>query len=130
MRNPRGHVLMEALVAGAVVLVAISGIATATVQAARDSAIARDDQEAWSLAEAQLEQLQALSLTAAAWTVGVTGPAAIAGHPNWTLTLTITDVADPSTAGVTLRRARVDIDYRASTRQVQLETARWLAPPA
>ena len=126
MRRARGSVLLEALIAAALVLVAIASLASAMTQAAKDSAIARDDQVAWALAESQLEQLQGQALAPRSWTVGVVGPAPISGHPGWQRTVTISDAADPSTPGVMLRRAQVQIDYL--TRQVQLETARWLAP--
>lgn len=123
----RGGVLLEALVAGALVLVVLGSLSTAWVQASRDGAIARDDQEAWAIAEAKLEQL--LASPPRSWAVGTVGPAPIAGKPpSWQLTVTVADAADPSTAGVTLRRAQVLLDYRADGRRVQLETARWLAP--
>ena len=126
MRTARGSVLLEAMIAAVLVLIAISSLASAMTQSAKDSAIARDDQVAWAIAEAELERLQARAGAPRTWVPGVVGPTAVAGHPGWQLTITIVEVPDPSTAGVTLRRALVQVDYR--TRVVQLETARWLSP--
>jgi Tfp pilus assembly protein PilV len=129
MRRARGHLLMEGLISGALMLIAITGVATGIVQAARDSAIAREDQEAFRLASNELERLRAQPLAAAAWAAGVTGPVAPPGHPDWTLTVTISDVADPSLAGVAHKRAQVNVTWRSGTRQANVETLRWVGSP-
>jgi len=129
MKAPRGHLLLEALAAGALVLLAITAVASGVVQAARDGAIAREDQAAWRLAANELERLRALPLGAPAWAAGVTGPVAPPGHPDWSLTVTVSDVADPSLAGVSHKRAQVNVTWRNGARQADVETLRWVAPP-
>lgn len=122
----RGHILMETLVAGALMLVAITATTNALVQASRDAAIARDDQRAFALAEAQLEQLRALPLSHARWAAGVTGPTALT-TAGWTQTITITNTPDPGLAGVTLKQVVVQIDHQGRTARV--ESMRWSQPP-
>ena len=123
---PRGHLLLETLAAGALIILVISATSSALVQSSRDAAIAREDQQAFALAEAELETLRALPLSHARWTAAVTGPTALA-TPGWTQTVTVADLADPALAGVSLKHAVVVIAYRG--RSARVETYRWNAPP-
>lgn len=107
-------------------LLVITATASALVQSSRDAAIARDDQQAYALAETELEVLRALPLTDPRWTAAVTGPTALP-TPGWASTITVADLPDPALPGVALKHAIVVVAYKGRTARV--ETYRWNPPP-
>ena len=119
----RGHLLVEALLALAVLLLTIGGVVTAISASSRDVGIATDEQQALSVAENELERLREARLTSNAWDAG-TYTSVPAGHPSWSLTTTISDATDPAIPGAQFKRARVRVDYRTS-RTVMMEAVKW-----
>lgn len=124
-RRPRGHLLLEAMVAGAVFLAAVGGLSGGLIAASRQVGIASKDQQTLLFARGQIDALQGRPITHPSWAVGVTGPAAIAGAEGFRMTTTITAVVE-ATGPVTLtyRHAVVRVT-EGSGRSSSLEALRW-----
>ncbi len=121
----RGHLVLEAVVAGAVALTALTAVGTALAHASRDEALARDDVEARHLAAGALERLTSLPLGDPAWSAADAGTSNVPGRPGWTQAVAVSDVA---LGAAVYKRAVVTVGYRA-TRRVSLEVWRWVPPP-
>ncbi|MGC4115429.1 MAG: hypothetical protein QM765_12665 [Myxococcales bacterium] len=127
-QEPRGHLLIEAMVASSVLLVSLVAVLGAVARPQRDLGNAEADEEAWHVVRQLYEQQRAAPLEAAAWTVGTrTGT-----HPSrdvapWTWSITITAVSDGAVAGVAsplkYRRADIALSYRG--RVAKVEAVQW-----
>jgi hypothetical protein len=118
----RGYVLVEAMGAGAVLGLAVTGLLAGLSYAGGHVGRANADRLASHRAQHELERLRNLPTTDPAWTV--TPPTACpppALAPGWTCSIQITQVADgavslPAPASLsyplTYRRARVTLGYR------------------
>lgn len=124
-RARRGHLLLEALVASAVFLTAIGGLAGGLIAASKQIGIASLDQQALMIARGELDSLQGERISSARWNVGSTGPSAVAGAPGFTLTTTVSAVAETTgPVSISYRRAVVGVMHQ-SGRSVSLEALRW-----
>jgi Tfp pilus assembly protein PilV len=113
-RARRGHVLVEAMVSGAVFLWALGGVAAALIAGARLVGDAMADEDATELVVSEVERLRSLSAAHPAWAVGVTD-AGVTGHPGWQVEWQVSDVTDVDAgpAGpLTYKRAVVTVTYR------------------
>ena len=112
-RLSSGHILMEAMVSGAILLWALAGVVAALLAGARLLGTATMDRAATDAVTAQVERLRALPSSNAAWAAGITnGP--VAGHPGWVLQTTVTDVVDVNTGlpvPLGYKRAEVTVTY-------------------
>jgi hypothetical protein len=128
----QGYVLVEAMAAGAVLGLAVTGLLAGLSYAGGHVGRAQADRVAAHRAQAELERLRNLPTTHAAW--ALTAPVACpppALEPGWTCLIDITQVADgavslPAPASLsyplTYRRARVTLGYRG--RQWSLDLLR------
>ncbi len=94
MTSERGFMLAEILVAGLVVAIGLSAVASAMTGAARAVAMARAETTAVFLAEAHVEELRASALSDwsdAALASGTRSEVLAGGHRRWT---TVTDDGD------------------------------------
>lgn len=125
MRRRRGHLLLEALVAGAVFLTAVGGLVGGLVVASRQIASASFDQQGLLIARGQIDQLQGRLISHPSWNVGVTGPTAVPAPAGLKLTTTVTAVTEVTgPVRINYRRAVVQVVDR-SGRVSSLETLRW-----
>lgn len=126
----RGHLLIEAMVGGAVLLLAIGGISSALTASSESLARATLDQQALDEAQARVEWLRAQPLTSPAWLVTST-PASgfVPSHPDWRWQIDVAEVNDTFVSGAAMvlkyRKATVTVRYGAPQREVSLETLKW-----
>jgi hypothetical protein len=113
VRRACGHVLVEALVSGAILFWALTGIAAGLVAGAKALGTASADRAATDLVSAEVERLRALPVSNPAWAAGASD-AGVVGHANWTLIRVVTDDVDAD-AGVatplTYKHAVVTVTY-------------------
>lgn len=117
----RGHLLLEAMIASAVLLMTIAGVATAVRSAANEVSLAADEQQAMAIVEAEAEKLRLQPLRA--WDAGVREPVTVAGRPGWIVTVEIRDLTDTASPGASFKRAEVRLDYRG--RRAVMEAYKW-----
>lgn len=114
MKRTTGHVMVEAMISGAVFLWALAGVAAALIAGARLVGDAMADEDATELVVAEVERLRSLPVGHPAWTAGVTD-AGVAGHLGWQVVWQVSDVTDLD-AGVvgplSYKRAVVTVTYR------------------
>jgi Tfp pilus assembly protein PilV len=128
-RHQRGYALSEAMVGGAVLILAITGVMSALTQANAQVTKAVDQQTTARLAVQQLEQLRFLPLTHALWSPG-TKDCELGPHPSrFTCSITVEDVSDTNMGGPistppSYRRAVVTVVYREVT-SFSVETLKW-----
>lgn len=121
-RNPRqarGYVLIEALVGGAVLMLALGGVMAGLAEANGHVARAVADQTQVQLLVDQTERLRALPITHAVWAPG-TKACTLTGLPGtWTCQLVVATVTDNDIGGAagaqTYRRALITITTGANT---------------
>jgi hypothetical protein len=109
-----GHVLVEAMVSGAVFLWALGGLAAALIAGARLVGDAMADEDATELVAAEVERLRSLPVTHPAWSAGASD-AGVAGHPGWEVIWQVSDVTDldAGTAGpLSYKHAVITMRYR------------------
>jgi hypothetical protein len=125
-RSRTGHVLVEALIGGVVLSLAIAAIASGEL-ASRESLL-RDihELELLRVASERVEYLRSLPSTAPAWTASSSGP--VPGHPGWTWTITPERVEDPHIHGtpapVRYLRAKIVITV-SEHHHLKREVLRW-----
>lgn len=132
-RMTRGHLLLEAVAGGVVLLLAIAAISTALSASSTSMSRANINQQAEQEALAKIEALRAAPLTSTAWAVGTTSGNLTGAHANWTWQIQITPISDALDAGInpptlTYRKAVVTITYGSGDVQNQklaLETFKW-----
>lgn len=136
-RAERGHVLVEVMVSGAVLLFALTGVTAALVQGSHHANVAAHDGMAMALAEQQADQLRAQPL--ASWPAAAppTPPACSVTLPaSWSCTVAYSGwVADTWGAGApagvfagALNTATVTVtfpDGSSGQRTVSVSAARW-----
>lgn len=124
-RGTRGHLLLEALAGGAIVLLVLAGLASSEMASRRVLDRGIDDVELARAATERLEFLRAQPPTSPAWTAPSAG--GVAGRPGWTWSIApdaFVDTAAGLTAAPSLRRARVTITA-VDGRTVTVEALRW-----
>lgn len=125
-RATRGHLLLEALAGGAIVLLVLAGLASSEIATRRVLDRGIDDVELARAATERLEFLRAQPLTSTAWTAPTAG--AVPGRPGWTWSITPEAFVDTGVSGLaaapSLRRARVTITA-GDGRAVTVEALRW-----
>jgi Tfp pilus assembly protein PilV len=119
-RGARGYVLIEALVGGAVLMLALGGVMAGLAEANGHVARAVADQNRTQLLVEQAERLRALPLSNAQWTPGTHKPCISAELPGtWTCQLDVVTVTDNDIGGaagpLTYRRAVVTITTGSNT---------------
>ena len=116
-RAASGHVLVEAMASGAILLWALAGLVAGLLAGARLLSTAAADRAATDVVTAQVERLRSLAPASTAWAAGSTD-AGVPGHPGWDLRTTVVDVLDVD-AGVPVplgyKRAVVTVSYGAAT---------------
>lgn len=131
-RSDRGHLLVDALVAAAVLLIGLASVLGAAASHQHDLAAAGADQHAWQLLHERYELQRAAPLTSADWAVTAvagprTGTYAVAGEPDWTWTVAVSQVTDANLSGpyqpLSYRLAVVSLTYRGRT--ISLEATKW-----
>jgi hypothetical protein len=126
LRAPRGHLLLEALVGGAIILLVLAGLASSEIASRRVLDRGIDDVELARAATERLEFLRAEPPTSAAWTAPSAG--AVPGRPGWTWSIAPDVFVDTAVSGLSappsLRRARVTITA-GDGRAVTVEALRW-----
>jgi len=129
----RGHLMMEAMVGGTVVLMAVGGISSALLAGSAQVSRATRDQQAQQEALERLEWLRIQPVTAPIWQVAMPAASgAVPNHPTWTWQIVITPIVDAQVGGpVTLplnyRKATVTITYgtAAAPQTLVMETLKW-----
>jgi hypothetical protein len=125
-RGARGHLLLEALAGGAIVLLVLAGLASSEMASRRVLDRGIDDVELARAATERLEFLRAQPPTSPAWTTPSAG--AVVGRPGWTWSIAPDAFVDTAAVGLTaapsLRRARVTITA-GDGRAVTVEALRW-----
>ena len=124
-RAPLGHLLLEAMIGGALFVTAVGGLAGALIAASKQIGLASYDAQSLMIARGEVEALLGEPLSSAHWAVGTTGPAAVAGAPGFTLTTTITSVTEVAgPVSLTYRQAQVTVTAPAG-RSAALQARRW-----
>lgn len=122
----RGHVLVEALAGGVVIVLVLGGLASSEIAARRLLDRGIDDVEMARAASERLEFLRAEPSTSAAWTAPSNGT--VTGHPGWTWKVEPAGITDSAVSGAVtslpFRRARVTITG-ADGRTLTVEELRW-----
>ena len=116
-RISSGHILVEAMASGAILLWALAGVVAGLLGGARLLGTAAADRDATDAVTAQVERLRALPTSNAAWAPGATD-AGVAGHPTWELQTTVIDVVDADTGlpvPLGYKRAVVTVIYRSKS---------------
>jgi Tfp pilus assembly protein PilV len=119
---------MEAMVSGAVLLIALASVLGAIAAAQRSLGVAEADQHAWQLLRERYELQRAARLTDSDWAVGTrtgTHPLPTEQTP-WTWSVVVSQVSDAAVSGVgplSYRQAVVSLTYRGRT--ISLEAVRW-----
>jgi len=131
--SSRGHMMLEALVGGVVVLTAVGGVGSAFLASSTSISLATRDQQAQQEAMERVEWLRLQPKTAAIWQVA--SPAAngvVPNHPGWKWTIQIADINDtlvgaPSPGALTYKKATVTINYNQGTnpKVLSVETLKW-----
>jgi Tfp pilus assembly protein PilV len=94
-RRERGYALAEAMVGGAVLLLAVSGLLTAISQANAHIARSVQEQRATQLLVERIERLRVVPTSNALWNAGSSDCTALMATPTgWTCTLVVSDVSD------------------------------------
>jgi len=126
-RGRSGHLLIEALIAGAVLAIALTGVLAGSSKAERDLGEANADQQAILLAQEMLEAQRIKPVNSADWAPRVaSGSFTRPQEASWPWTLTVTVAADAAMGAVgpvMIHRAVMVVSYR--TRSVTLETIKW-----
>ena len=126
-RGRSGHLLIEALIAGAVLAIALTGVLAGSSKAERDLGEANADQQAILLAQEMLEAQRIKPVNSADWAPRVaSGSFTRPQEASWPWTLTVTVAADAAMGAVgpvMIHRAVMVVSYR--TRSVTLETSKW-----
>jgi hypothetical protein len=125
-RVTRGHLLLEALVGGGLILLVLAGLASSELASRRVLDRGIDDVELARVASERLEFLRAAEPTSAAWTAPSAGT--VPGRPGWTWSIAPAAFTDSAVSGLSvapsLRRARVTVTA-ADGRAVTVEALRW-----
>ncbi len=124
----RGHLLLEAMLAGTVLLIALASLLGAMTSIRRGVGSAEVDQRAWQLLRERYEIQRAARLSDPDWAIGLrTGAYAFPDEPApWTWTVAVSQVSDGAVARVgplSYRLAVVSLSYRGRT--IRLEALRW-----
>lgn len=120
----RGHMLIEAMIGGAVLALTVATVLTGITQASSQVGQALNSQQALELAQVQYDRLRRLPVTHADWAVSPPAPpnpvplcpGAVMPDASWTCTLLITERTDdidpllPGAAPV-FRTARIRVTY-------------------
>jgi hypothetical protein len=125
-RGQAGHLLVEALVGGAVLSLTIAALASGELAARRSLWRDLEELEMVRAATERIEYLRSQPVGAPAWTVPSSGP--VPGHPEWTWTITPELVEDPHVYGVStpVRYLRARVVITASERHsLEREVLRW-----
>jgi hypothetical protein len=126
MRSRAGHVLLESLVGGAVIVLVLAGLASGEIASRRILDRGIDDVELARAAAERLEFLRSQARTSPAWTGPTTGP--VTGHPGWTWLIEPAAHSDSDIGGlpqpVEFLRANVTITA-VDGRTLQVEALRW-----
>lgn len=114
--NRRGHILVEAMVSGAILLWALAGLTAGLLAGAKLLGTATRDHAATDVVVGEVERLRALPATSGAWVAGTTD-ASVPGHPSWELVTEVYDHwdTDAGTLVPRYKRAVVTVNYGAST---------------
>jgi Tfp pilus assembly protein PilV len=126
-RNPRGergYALIEAMVGGAILMIALGSVLGGLIQANGHVARAVADQHLTQFLVDQTERLRALPVSDATWATAGLGKACIAmGLPStWTCTLDVYDETDSAMGGaagpVAYKRAVVTVTSRTTSQSL------------
>jgi hypothetical protein len=125
-RGAVGHVLVEALVGGSVILLVLAGLSSGEIASRRLLDRGIHDVELARAAAERVEFLRSQPRTAPAWAGMTTGP--VAGHPGWTWRIEPEAHTDGAIGGLTqpvvFRRAVVTITA-ADGRLLQMRAMQW-----
>lgn len=121
-RESRGHLLLEALVASAILGIAVAGVLGASSAAHESIGRAASDQEALAFARGLVEVQQAAPKNRPEWLPGAR-EGTVPGHPDWRWSVVVAEVRDAGADGLAYRRATVSLAYRRKT--LVLEALRW-----
>jgi len=127
--SERGHLLIEAMVAGTISAIALTGVLAGATRFESEFGQVAADQQALEYARKLVEDWRASGLTSAAWSGGA-HPATPGPVPNtpWTYTVTVTPVSDSllsysPVATLSYKKASATVSYRGRT--MTLETLKW-----
>lgn len=120
----RGHMLIEAMIGGAVLALTVASVLTGVTQASSQVGQAVHAQQALELAQAQYDRLRRLPVAHADWAVSPPVPpnpvppcpGVVMPNPAWTCNLLVTerdDTINPPLPGSppTFRTARITVTY-------------------
>lgn len=125
-RRQAGHLLVEALAGGALLLVALTALVSGDVASRRLLTQSIELLELERAATERLEYLRAQPSEAPAWQEPSSGP--VPGHPDWTWTIIPAPVEDSNVGGAltSFRYLRATVTLEAPDgRAVEREALRW-----
>lgn len=125
-RARAGHLLLEALTGGSIILLVLAGLASSEIASRRILDRGIDDVELARAATERLELLRAEPPTSPAWMAPSSGP--VPGRPGWTWSIAPDVFVDVAVSGLSappsMRRARVTVTAEDG-RAVTVEALRW-----
>lgn len=125
-RRQAGHLLVEALAGGALLLLALTALVSGDVASRRLLTQSIESLELERAATERLEYLRAQPTNAPAWREPSRGP--VPGHPEWTWTITPALVEDGNVRGAltSFRYLRATLTVETPEgRTVQRQALRW-----
>ena len=127
-RSARGHLLLEAMVAGTLAAIALTSVIAGATRFHGQFGQAAADQQALQYARLLVERWRALPASSSDWSLGVHATPGTVPGTSWTWAVTVTQVSDPllpggPVAALVYKKAVATVSYRG--RAVSLETLKW-----